>query len=89
MSDETKMKPGDAPLFVRVDDVIVSGLTVRDWFAGQALAGIMAAQNNAVSSEATVFTAQTHGCKIQDVSATIAYEHADAMLRARDAKRDD
>ena len=46
-----------------------SGMTLRDWFAGQALAGLMA-------HPTAEFTAKG--------GAAIAYEFADAMLRARE-----
>ena len=45
------------------------GMSVRDWFAGQALAGLMA-------HPTAEFTAKG--------GAAIAYEFADAMLRARE-----
>lgn len=51
------------------------GMSVRDWFAGQALAGIMAATSN-VSNACSVGSA-----------AGWAYEIADAMLAAREEKR--
>lgn len=44
------------------------GMTLRDWFAGQALAGLIAHP----SSEGSVITV-----------AQWAYDHADAMLAAR------
>jgi hypothetical protein len=45
-----------------------NGMTLRDYFAGQALAGILA--NNSAHN-APYYT-------------RVAYEHADAMLKARD-----
>ena len=45
------------------------GMSLRDWFAGQALAGLMA-------HPTAEFTAKG--------GAAIAYEFADAMLRARE-----
>lgn len=47
-----------------------SGMSLRDWFAGQALAGYVAAQSDDLEP---------------GYYATIAYEIADAMLLARTA----
>ena len=44
------------------------GMSIRDWFAGMALIGII----------------QTNGQAFPTGSAHIAYEHADAMLKARE-----
>ncbi len=49
----------------------VSGMTLRDWFAGQALAGLL---RDGID---------VHGI---DDSAYLAYEMADAMLKAREVK---
>jgi len=46
------------------------GMTLRDWFAGQALAGISA----------------QYGTGDAAMIAVECYEHADAMLRAREVK---
>jgi len=49
--------------------VAVQGIPLRDWFAGQALAGMLI------------------GEWLSDKGvATLAYEYADAMLRAREVK---
>ena len=47
------------------------GMSLRDWFAGQALAGILAGD--------------AHGSVVDDEVRT-AFRYADAMLQARDAK---
>lgn len=47
------------------------GLTIRDWFAGQALAGMIGTVNSQ---------------KAADALAPACYIMADAMLRAREAK---
>lgn len=49
------------------------GMSLRDWFAGQALVGIISALESHVSN------------RLAD--ATRAYEYADAMLTARRPKR--
>jgi len=46
------------------------GMTLRDWFAGQALAGLIAADTNLASTAESL--------------ADFAYDQADAMLAARD-----
>jgi hypothetical protein len=52
----------------------VSGMTLRDWFAGQALAGVTSSVNDEIS------VGQVEGI------AEIAYALADAMLAAREVK---
>lgn len=52
------------------------GLTIRDWFAGQALAAYITAPGD--------IGAQARTC--DDKVAEWAYKTADAMLRAREAK---
>lgn len=72
------------------------GMTLRDWFAGQALAGIIAhlgvlsytaigrsdSQRNEVNSAGDDNTPDTN----HSGTAYVAYEIADAMLEARGAK---
>ncbi len=50
------------------------GMSLRDWFAGQALAGMCAADRRWEGDEKSSAT---------DKSAQAAYSHADAMLKAR------
>jgi hypothetical protein len=50
------------------------GMTLRDWFAGQALAGVTSSVNDEIS------VGQVEGI------AEIAYALADAMLKAREVK---
>lgn len=52
------------------------GMTLRDWFAGQALAGLCAAHANPAAI----------GFPDNVETATKAYDLADAMLRAREGK---
>ncbi len=48
------------------------GMTLRDWFAGQALAGLVFHNN--------------YGARSDDEIANGAYAYADAMIAAREAK---
>ena len=69
-----------------VDKVCDGGMTLRDWFAGQALAATITAtsagQHNALSGKPV-------GTSIYDAIAMDAYEHADAMIAARKDNRHD
>jgi len=49
------------------------GMTLRDWFAGQALAGLLAC-------------GEAHDEHTDSVTAGAAYKMADAMLTAREVK---
>lgn len=66
------MADGDTPVFPHFEklgssEVSSGGMTLRDWFAGQAIAGLMA--NDEDYADAT--------------AAVVAYKIADAMLAAR------
>lgn len=68
------MKADGGPAFPVASDIYngsgLCGMSLRDWFAGQALAGLMAGyQSGPMGIEAC---------------AQVAIETADAMLRARD-----
>ena len=56
-------------------DNINSGMTLRDWFAGQALSGMMAYQNPSRGDFHT-------NCDDETIS-KCAYSYADAMIAAR------
>jgi hypothetical protein len=51
-----------------------SGMRLRDWFAGQALAGLMASNFNKEGSKTL---------------ALLSYEQADAMIAVREQKKQD
>lgn len=55
------------------------GLSIRDWFAGQALAGVMTKAAGLGDMEATA------RADLFLKTATVIYEMADAMLKAREA----
>ena len=57
------------------------GMTLRDWFAGMALQGIV----HAVSAAALHRSAQTPP---DDIMARWSYDYADSMLAARERKED-
>ena len=61
---------GDGPMFTHVES---EGMDLRDWFAGMALAGILADSKikGVVKSD-------------YDCIATASYLYADAMLKARE-----
>ena len=55
--------------------VAVQGIPLRDWFAGQALAGMISGLD-----------AKSEGSQAIKPIAEAAYDFADAMLRAREVK---
>lgn len=72
-SKET-MTAGDAPAFPACNEANnngTMGMTLRDWFAGQALAGEMTGYND------------TDAALYADAIAARCYEIADAMIAAR------
>jgi len=60
-----------------------AGMTLRDWFAGQALVGELASSSTAESCEATACAARRMGRTIEHHIACNCYMLADAMLAAR------
>ena len=55
---------------------VCAGMTLRDWFAGQALIGILASKTGI-------------GIGVWEATAEYAYRHADAMLERREDPRED
>lgn len=66
---------------VRANKATAAGVPLRDYFAGQALTGILATP----SSLSEIGGRVGNGMTIQDAHALLAYQHADAMLAARNA----
>lgn len=64
---------GDA---IEAFTVATGGMTLRDWFAGQALAGLVSHTDNGMSQ----------WCGSEHVATEYAYRFADAMLAAREAR---
>jgi hypothetical protein len=60
------------------------GMSLRDWFAGQALAGILA--DDSCTSPHLLSMHGKPGMTRSDVAAKVAYDLADAMLAARKVK---
>ena len=59
---------------------MASDATLRDFFAGKAIAGLTA---NMEMLQAFKIIAKSEGCNTQDAVAKAAYDFADAMLAAR------
>lgn len=75
MASEKKADGGNA--FPQAYGVF-PGMTLRDWFAGQALTGVL-------SHDSVVHqTALTSGLPELQAAAAIAYGFADAMIKERD-----
>lgn len=53
----------------------VTGMSLRDWFAGQALAGMLAATARSMAPEEAE--------RVMEAKAKYSYRYADAMLAAR------
>jgi len=64
---------------------VYSGMSLRDYFAGQALTGHLA-NSNEVLRAAEHAARKEKGELAAEWTAIIAYEYADAMLAAREAK---
>ena len=75
MNTNTRIDDG-GPLFIQIGGKAITSMTLRDYFAGQAIAGLLANQKtpNAVDG------------KYPDVLGIFAYEAADAMIAARKEK---
>lgn len=72
---------GSAFPVTSIDGFADYGMTLRDWFAGQALAAIIA-----VTSAGQHQPEKKHGKGVVDSMALEAYAMADAMLAAREVE---
>jgi hypothetical protein len=59
------------------------GMTLRDYFAGHALIGVINQSTIAEVAHTIMTVAATNGVNEHDVMAHAAYRYADAMLAAR------
>lgn len=90
MSEETKIDWGGSafPIEGGVDSGLYPdpGMSLRDWFAGQALAGFMGPLSFA-SEESLKTIAKQNGLNgyvtNSQIAASVAYGYADAMIAAR------
>ena len=64
------------------------GMSLRDWFAGMALQGVLGSHANLENHMAMIETSQKKGVMCSEFVAVVAYELADAMLKERDKKRE-
>lgn len=55
-----------------------AGMSLRDWFAGRVLSQVLADQ------ETLMIVCKSLGCGSEEAAAHMAYELADAMLKARE-----
>ena len=68
------------------DDRWQAGMTLRDYFAGQALAGSLASQTPESHWSFAALPEETTNDKAKNGIARLCYEIADAMLKAREVK---
>lgn len=79
MNEQVRFDNG-GPAFPVADDTALDGMSLRDWFAGQALCGDMTSGNETWSND----TPQRILC----ARAELFYRLADAMIEARKAARE-
>ncbi len=61
-----------------------TGMSLLDWFAGQALQGMLAANTSVGSREAALMVAAESGESLLEMWAAVAYGQAVAMLKQRE-----
>lgn len=72
----------NSPAFPAMGDMTYKGITGRDWFAGQALAGIMA---NAPFATKLQMVAEARGQTEGELIAEMSFTLADAMIAYRNS----
>lgn len=90
--DNTKLMPGQKrdggaafpSHYVSKD---MRGMSLRDWFAGQALSGLISRLNNIETINGVLKESKSENLDPYNYLAKVAYEHADEMLieRKKDA----
>ncbi len=78
--------PDGGPAFPtnpHVDGTRYNGMSLRDWFAGMAMQGILSAANNEETCGAILKTAQASNRSLREHIANNSYGIADAMLVER------
>lgn len=87
---ENKPTPIDdgGPAFpVPGNPATMPGMSLRDWFAGQALNGLLAGEQNSAYSDREGKSVDEWRANIRNMNAAYCYQMADAMLAARKAVR--
>jgi hypothetical protein len=68
------------------DFVDGGGMSLRDWFAGQALPVALAHYPNLREWDLEEMFGERNNLRREEIIAAVAYRFADAMLKAREAK---
>jgi uncharacterized membrane protein YebE (DUF533 family) len=86
----TKMPPllnvNDTGVSIACDQGEQPGMSLRDWFAGQALVGLMASHRE--SRDALMDLSEETGLNAGALLAKLAYDNADCMLIERKKNHD-
>ena len=72
--------------FDRFEKLNETGMTLRDWFAGKVISGLL---ENKDMVKAMIETGRNRDMAVTEVAAASAYDYADAMLAVRDKVQDD
>jgi hypothetical protein len=74
------------PAFPRTEIVSIGGMSLRDYFAGQALAGSLASQTPESHWSFAALPEETTNDNAKNGIARLCYDIADAMIKAREVK---